>query len=58
MENHPAPATDSEGNDLWNIWASKAGTEEFIVTAYSYESCMIVCNTMVDAGFTVLTDAI
>jgi len=59
MDEHPAPAMDAAGNEVWNIWTTpKNGREEIVITVYSYAACMRVCDAMERDGYTVLTDAI
>jgi len=53
-----APATDAQGNDVWNIWASLPGQPEVIVSTDSLFNCVSVMSFLDSKGYTVVSDAI
>ena len=51
---HPAPAIDSTGTPVWNVWS---GSEHY-ATCTTYEDCMATCAALTAEGHHVYTDAI
>lgn len=54
---HPAPATDANGKDIWNLWASSPYNRRTVtVTTDSFANRSAIGNFLLDEGYTVYTD--
>jgi hypothetical protein len=53
-----APATDANGNDIWNLWASLPARrmDSVTVTTDSHANRSAIGNFLLDEGYTVYTD--
>ena len=56
---HPAPATDANGNDCWNLWAKLPEQDEDVsFTTHSFTHMALVLDFLLDEGYALYTDVI